>query len=344
MKNDFGIKVVGIDLAKHIFAVHATDNYGNVLKKGKMTQAKLVKWLATLSPSLVGMEACGGANYFARVIEQLGHKVKLMAPNHVKPYIQGNKDDNKDAEGIAEAVTRPRMRFVIPKTPAQQQLQSWHRIRSAKLKQRIAESNGLRALAYEFGLVIPKGLKGLRKKMEEIIRGDLDDKIGWVREDIILLWNQFEQLQEIIFQYEAKIKIAFNNEEFCKRLETIPGIGYLTATAIFAAIGRNADRFKSSRDFAAWLGLAPRHVGSGGNIQMLGISKRGDRYIRCLLVHGGRSVVANAHKKKDSYSLWISRLKERAGTNKTSVAVAHKNARIIWSMLKNGGVYKAIVA
>lgn len=341
MKNCKEISVIGIDLAKNIFAIHATDKAGNMVCKTKMNRTKLLNWLTNLPSCLVGMEACGGANYYARVIQEMGHTVKLMAPNHVTPYIRGNKDDDRDAEGINEAVTRPRMQFVAPKTPRQQQVQAWHRIRSTMVGERTRVTNEIRALAYEFGFVIPKGFSSFRKKMEEILMGQHDDKVGWIREDLLLMWNHLAKIQENIETYEEKIHQMFVNDETCQRLAGIPGVGEMTATAI-ASVG-DLKRFASSRDFAAWLGLVPRHVGSGGNIQMLGISKRGDRYLRCLLVHGGRAVVSNAHKKKDSRSLWISRLKEKAGTNKASVAVAHKNARIIWSMITRGSEYRAAV-
>ena len=339
MKNSKKISVIGIDLAKKILAVHATDKAGNRVFKGKMYKTKLFQWLANVQPCLVGMEACGGANYFAREIEKMGHTVRLMAPNHVTPYIRGNKDDDRDAEGISEAVTRPRMKFVTPKTPVQQQIQTWHRIRRSMIKERTRVTNEMRALAYEFGLVIPKGYSSFCKKMGEIFMGEHEDKVGMIQEDLLLMWKHLERIEENIKHYEDKIHDVFTSNEACKRLSKIPGVGEMTATAI-TTIG-DLRRFSSSRDFAAWLGLVPRHVGTGGKVQMLGISKRGDRYLRCLLVHGGRAVVSNAHKKKDSCSVWITRLKERAGMNKASVAMAHKNARIIWSMLTRGDIYRA---
>lgn len=339
MKNLRAISTIGIDLAKTVFAVYATDKAGHMIHKERMSRAKLLRWLANLPPCLVGMEACGGASYYARVIGEMGHTVRLMAPNHVKPYIRGNKDDDRDAEGINEAVTRPRMQFVAPKSHLQQQAQSWHRIRSSMVGQRTRVINEMRALAYEFGFIMPKGFCKFRRKMEEVFKGQHDDMVGWIREELLLLWNHLERIQENVVHYEEKIHRMFVENETCQRLAGIPGVGEMTATAIFSSVGDH-NRFSSSRDFAAWLGLVPKHIGSGGNIKMLGISKRGDRYLRCLLVHGGRSVVSNAHKKKDSRSLWITRLKERSGTNKASVAVAHKNARIIWSLLRNGTIYK----
>lgn len=242
---------------------------------------------------------------------------------------------------LCEAVTRPRMKFVSPRTQNQQQMQAWHRIRSSMVRERTRVTNEMRALAYEFGFVMPKGYSSFCKKMREILMGDHEEKIGIIKEDFVLMWDHLEKIQENIKHYEDKIHRVFKTNEACQRLGKIPGIGAITATAI-TAIG-DLKRFSSSRDFAAWLGLVPKHVGTGGKIQMLGISKRGDRYLRSLLVHGGRAVVSNADKKKDACSIWITNLKERAGMNKTSVAMAHKNARIIWAMLTRGDVYRAAI-
>lgn len=338
MKNCKNISVIGIDLAKKIFTVYATDKVGNKVFKGKMNRGNLMHWLVNIPASIVGMEACGGANYFASEIKKMGHTVRLMAPNHVTPYIRGNKDDDRDAEGICEAVTRPRMKFVEPRTTIQQQIQAWHRIRGSMICERTRVTNEIRAIAYEFGLVIPKGFSALHRKMEEVFAGKHEDLVGLILDDLLLLWNHLDKIEETIKRYEDKIHHLFMTSDVCQRIGKIPGVGKITATAIIG-IG-DLKRFSSSRDFAAWLGLVPKHVGTGGKVQMLGISKRGDRYLRYLLVHGGRAVVSNAHKKKDACSLWITRLKERAGMNKASVAMAHKNARIIWSMITRGDIYR----
>jgi transposase len=339
MKNCKDVSVIGIDLAKEIFSIYATDKFGNKVFKGRMNRVTLMRWLVNIPVSIVGMEACGGANYFAREIKKMGHTVRLMAPNHVTPYITGNKDDDRDAEAISEAVTRPRMKFVEPKTLNEQQIQAWHRIRSSMIRERTKITNEMRAIAYEFGFVIPKGFSAFYQKMGEVFAGKHEDMVGLIREDLHLMWKHLEKIEENISYYDAKIHRLYTTNETCQRLGKVPGVGKITATAIMG-LG-DLKRFGSSRDFAAWLGLIPRHTGTGGKVQMLGISKRGDRYLRYLLVHGGRAVVSNAHGKKDACSLWITRLKDRAGINKASVAMAHKNARIIWSMVTRGDIYRA---
>lgn len=332
------IRVLGIDLAKNIFQLHGTDIKGNRLLSKRLSREKLPAFLAQLKPCMIGIEACLGAHYWGRTFEQMGHTVKIMAPQFVKPYVMSNKNDPNDARGIAEAVTRPDMRFISIKTIEQQDVLLLHRTRELVIKQRTGLVNHLRGLLMEYGIVIPQGISQIKMLLRilELNKYKLSEK------SIMLftkLYEQFKNLNEQLEFYNDEIDKNATQDSVCKEIMKIEGIGPVSASAIVATVG-NAQIFKNGRQMAAWLGLVPKQHSSGNKIKLLGISKRGDSYIRKLLIHGARAVVINCHKKTDKRNLWITDKKNRIWYNKASVALANKNARIIWAIMTTGECYR----
>ena len=300
----------------------------------KITRNKLVNLIAQLPPCLIGLEACGGAHHLVRAFEKLGHTVKMIAPQFVKPFVKSNKNDAADAEAICEAVQRPTMRFVPSKDLEQQDVQSLHRIRSQTVARRTALANQIRGLLMEYGVIVPKGITYIRKEIPLILEDAENELTTMFRELLSELYDEMVHLDERIKKLEIKLAIVCAQNEACQRLLTIPGVGLLTATAMVAAIG-DIRVFKNGRELAAWLGLVPRQHSTGGKPTLLGISKRGDSYLRTLLIHGGRTVVRVADKYQDRRNQWISNLDKRRGKNISAVAVANKNARISWALLSN---------
>jgi transposase len=326
------VKRIGIDLAKQVFQLHGVDYNEKVVLKKQLTRTKMLTYFQSLPPCLIGMEACGSAHYWARELQKLGHTVKLMAPQFVKPYVKGNKNDSNDAEAICEAVSRPNMRFVTIKTVAQQDIQAVHRIRSELVKQRTAKGNQIRGLLVEYGVVINKRIDVLRNALPCILE-DAENGLSFdfrilleeLREDLIALDERVSTLTE-------KINVLAKSNEDAQRLQKIPGVGPMTATAIISAVG-DGKQFKCGRDLAAWLGLTPKQHSSGGKERLLGISKRGDAYLRTLLIHGARAVLRVSETKTDSLNCWLQNLCNRRNKNIAAVALANKNARIIWAIL-----------
>ena len=334
------LKVLGIDLAKQSFQLHGVEEHGHVVLRKKLSRSQLRAFVANLPPCLIGLEACGGAHYWVRELTKLGHAVRMIAPQFVKPYVKSNKNDAVDAEAICEAVQRPSMRFVPSKSIEQQDMQSLHRIRSQLVVRRTAQANQVRGLLLEYGLIIPVGINHVRKVLPSILE-DADNALsGLFRELLNELYEELVHLDKRIQTLEQKLMTLSVNNEDCKRLLTIPGIGLLTATALIAAIA-DISVFKNGRELAAWLGLVPKQHSTGGKQTLLGISKRGDSYLRTLLIHGGRSVVRVAHKHQDKRNRWIGDIKQRRGENISNVAVANKNARIVWALLTRKENYKA---
>ncbi len=292
----------------------------------------MLTYFQKLAPCLIGMETCGSAHYWARELEKMGHTVKLMAPQFVKPYVKSNKNDANDAEAICEAVARPTMRFVAIKTIEQQDIQAVHRIRSELVQQRTAKGNQIRGLLSEYGLVMGQRIEVLRKALPLL----LEDAENGLTIDFRTLLEGLQQdlitLDERVDEMDKKIRLLASSNEDAKRLQQIPGIGPITATALICAIG-DGKQFKRGRDLAAWLGLTPRQHSSGGKDRLLGISKRGDAYLRTLLIHGARSVLRVAGNKEDPRSRWIQSLCGRRNKNIAAVALANKNARIVWALL-----------
>ena len=326
------IKRVGIDLAKDVFQVHGVDSQEKVILRKQFRRVQLLAYFEKIAPCLIGMEACGSAHYWARELQKLGHTVKIMAPQFVKPYVKSNKNDANDAEAICEAVARPTMRFVAVKTIAQQDIQAIHRVRSELVSHRTAKVNQIRGLLAEYGLAVGRRIEVLRTALPLL----LEDAENGLTLDFRILLDELRQdlinLDERVQVMDKKIKTLANSHGEAKRLLAIPGIGPITATAIISAIG-NGKQFKRGRDFAAWLGLTPRQHSSGGKERLLGISKRGDSYLRTLLIQGARAVLRVVGQKDDPRSRWLQNLCSRRNKNIAAVALANKNARIIWALL-----------
>ena len=334
------ITTVGIDLAKSVFQVHAVDERGKPVLRKTLKRAELVKFFAKLLPCLIGMEACGSAHFWARKLTALGHTVKLMAPQFVKPYVKTNKNDARDAEAICEAVARPNMRFVPIKTVEQQALLGLHRARQGFVAARTAQANQLRGLLSEFGLVIPRGIGCLERRLPEILEDAENGLTSASRTLFSRLFSHFRELDREVDELDLQIKEWHRESAASQRLETIPGIGPITASALVGSIG-DARTFKNGRQLAAWLGLVPRQASSGGKERLLGISKRGDTYLRTLLIHGARSVLLRLKRQPDQAEGWLARLIKRRNPNVAAVALANKNARIIWALLTHDRDYQA---
>ena len=332
------ITTIGLDIAKNVFQLHGTDANGKTVLRKQLKRKQLLEFFANLLPCLIGLEACGGAHYWARELIKLGHDAKLISPQFVKPYVKGNKNDANDAEAICEAVGRPNMRFVPVKSVEQQDIQLLHRIRSGLLKERTALANRIRGLLTEYGIVIPKGISKLRQQLPDVLEDGSNQLTHTARSLFAELQQQLIQLDQQVVDYDQKIQNVYRDSPLCRRLAEIPGIGPLIATALLAALG-DAKTFGSARQLSAWLGLVPRQDSSGGKPRLLGISKRGDVYLRTLLIHGGRSVVNAAAKKDDAQSRWVNELVKRRNANIAAVAVANKNVRIVWALLTKSECY-----
>ena len=337
------VKVLGIDLAKQSFQLHGVDNAGQTVLKKKLSRGQLSAFVARLKPCLIGLEACGGAHHWVRVFKSHGHVVRMIAPQFVKPYVKSNKNDAADAEAICEAVQRPTMRFVPEKNIEQQDMQSLHRIRSQIVARRTALANQVRGLLLEYGITIPKGISYIRRQIPLIMEAADNGLSNLFRQLLNDLYLEFVHLDERADGVERTLKELCAQSEDCQRLLTIPGVGFLTATALVAAIG-DIRVFKSGRELAAWLGLVPRQHSTGGKTTLMGISKRGDTYLRTLLIHGGRTVVRVAEKHQDRKNQWVCDVEQRRGKNIAAVAVANKNARIAWALLSKQTTYQKVAA
>jgi transposase len=324
---------IGIDLAKMVFQLHGVDRQEKVGLRRKLRRNQMLGFFRALPPCLVGMEACASSHYWARELMKLGHTVKLIAPQFVKPYVKGNKNDANDAEAICEAVSRPNMRFVPIKTVEQQDMQAIHRIRSELIHQRTAKANQIRGLLGEYGIVVSKRIESLRRALALVLEDDNNN--GLTERFRVLLRGLRQDLQALDQRVDAldgEINNIARTHTVAKRLQQIPGIGPITATALIAAIS-DVSLFKRGRDLSAWLGLTPKQHSSGGKEVLLGISKHGDCYLRTLLIHGGRSVLKTAKHKTDPLSCWLNGLAARRNKNIAAVAMANKNARIVWALL-----------
>jgi transposase len=318
----------------------ATDLHGREVTRKRLQRSQLLAYFANLPACRIGLEACGGAHDWARRLQALGHDVRLIPAQYVKAYVRGNKHDFNDARAIAEAVCRPDMRFVAIKTPEQQDVQTLHRLRAARLAERTALCNQLRGLLTEYGLVLPQGVHVVRRRLPDILEDAENGLSDGLRRLLARGYEQLCQLDEHIAFYTDEVKRQWQADEGVKRLQTIPGFGPIVASVFHSVIG-DGQAYRRGRDVAAALGLVPRQHSSGGKPLLLGISKRGDSYLRSLLVHGARSVVSRAAGKDDSLSRWIERLKRERGVNKAVVALANKLARIGWAVLRHQTAYRA---
>lgn len=337
------VTVIGIDIAKNVIQIHGANSHGKRLIKKRISRDNFLPYMANLPKCLVGMEACGSSHHWAKELTKLGFEVKLMSPQRVKKYADHNKNDARDAEACAEAVTRANMRFVSVKTDSQLDMQAVHRVRSYYVKQRTGLMNMMRGLLLESGIAIPKGQSYLEKKLFVL----LEEESQHLRPKEKMLFKRLKEdlrkLETEIVHYTSQIEKMAKEDDACRWLQTIEGIGPLSATAIASKIG-NGSEFQKGRDLSAYLGLVPGQHSSGEKQTLLGITKHGDRYIRQLLVHGGRACVhaslrmdkkTGAYTKNDSHSAWVRNLVDRVGVNKASVAVANKNARMMVPILKN---------
>ena len=330
---------IGLDLAKYVFEVHGVDAHGKVVLRKTLRRDSVSLFFANLPECLVGMEASNGAHYWARVLTDLGHDVRLISPQFVKPYVKSNKNDRNDAEAICEAISRPSMRFVPPKSSEQLAIQAVHRIRRRLVADRTRLANQVRGLLAEHGVVIARDLSRLRRALADIA-GSHDDSLNeMVRILVRDIQVELAALDQRITSYDRRVRELYRSSELCQRIGKIEGIGPVTATALVAAVG---DRtcFKNGRQFAAWLGLVPKQRSSGGRSRLFGISKRGDRYLRTLLIHGARAALGKADGKQDPRSLWLGKMRERRHPNVVAVALANKNARIVWAMLTDDEIYQ----
>jgi len=334
------ITQVGIDLAKMVFQVHGIDARGKVGLRKQLKRSQVVRFFAQLPACLIGMEACGGAHFWARQLMAVGHTVKLMAPQFVKAYVKTNKNDAADAEAICEAVGRPNMRFVPIKNTEQQALLGLHRARQGFVTARTAQANQIRGLLGEFGLVIPVGIRCIEGQVPEILEDARNGLSGISRELIARLFEHFRALDRHVKELERDINAWHREDTASQRLQAIPGIGPLTASALVASAG-DAKSFDNGRQFAAWLGLVPRQHSTGGKTQLLGISKRGDTYVRTLLIHGARSVLLSLKRHPERVEGWLGRVAARRNPNIAAVALANKNARTVWALLAHGRDYQS---
>lgn len=336
------ISLLAIDLAKDVFQLHGNNASGKCVLKKRLRRSELLPFVANLPACRIVTEACSSSNYWAREFRKLGHEVFMISPQFVKPFVKTNKNDSADAEAIAEAAARPNMRFVPIKEIWQQELQALHRARSLLVAQRVALTNALRGFLREHGEVCRSGEKALF----ELVNHLLDDELafsGVYRDLLIRLLTTIQVIQDQINILERQIKKFADTDERCKRIQQINGVGPMIACAMIAAMG-DPKNFKNGRHFSAWLGLVPKQHSSGNKEQLLGISKRGDAYLRSLLIHGARAALRFAEKHDDYRSKWALKKSEERGYNKAVVALANRNARVIWAMLSKNEDYKPLAA
>jgi len=326
------ITTIGLDLAKNVFHMIGCNEYGKVLRKKMLRRREVIPFFTQMSPCLIGMETCSGAHYWAHQLTALGHQVKLIPAQYVKPFVQGNKNDYNDALAIAE------VRFVTPKTTAQQDVQALHRLRERRLQERTALCNQVRGLLAEYGVIMPKGVNVIRRQIPELLEDGENNLSGLFRQLLAQCYQQLQEIDQHIERYTRLLKEQNKQDEACQRLQTIPGFGPIVASVFHAVVG-DGSAFRRGRDVSASLGLVPRQHSSGGKDVLLGISKRGDGYLRSLLVHGARSVVQRARGKDDRLSRWINKLRDERGYNKAAVALANKLARIGWVILSQQSTY-----
>lgn len=337
------VSIIGFDLAKTIFQVHGTNAHGEAVIRRKLKRHEVCKYFAQIPECLIGMEACASAHYWSRVLSELGHTVRLMAPIHVKPYIKGSKNDMNDAEGICEAVQRPNMRFVSAKTPEQQAVLHCHQARHLLVGQRVALSNHMRGVLLEYGITLPQGSQVVSRCLPGLLENADNDLPMLIRQTLSEIKIEHDHIVEEIAHLYTHLEAWHAQSEASQRLAGIPGIGLLTATALAATIG-DVKQFKNGRHLAAYLGLVPRQNSSGGKDRLLGISKRGNTYLRCLLVHGARSVIRHIKRRIESGqekgNEWVVQLLSCKHTNVVVVALANKMARMAWALLATGNDYR----
>jgi transposase len=337
------VKRIGLDLAKNVFELYGVDEHEQRVLSKTVRRGRLLATFAQLPPCVVGLEACGGAHHWARELRRLGHEPRLMAPQFVAPYRKNDKNDRNDAQAICEAVGRPNMRFVPIKDEEQQAVLTVHRARSLLVSERTALVNHIRGLLSEYGVVLAQGVATVRKGLPEILEDAENGLPALAREVFAELYARLCGFDKRITEYDRRIEQLARASEAAQRLMQVEGVGPLTATAIVATAG-DGQQFKNGRQFAAWLGLVARQRSSGGKARHGRITKRGDVYLRTLLIHGARALMRHLTGREDRKSRWVLALKERRGFNKAAVALAAKHARILWALLAYGRDYQVVTA
>lgn len=334
------LDILGIDLAKNVFQLQGVNAAGRVVLKRRVMRDQLLEVVAQTQPCTIVVEACTGAFTWARKFEALGHRMKIISPRYVKPLVRRQKNDGNDAEAICTAARQPHIPLVPKKTIEQQDIQALHRARQRMVNHRTAVVSQIRGLLLDRGLAMPKSITCARRLIPDILADFNNELTPMARETIHELYDLFRDLDRRIGSFDKKVKRVFREGEPCQRIAKIESVGPKTATAIVAAVGNGAE-FKNGRHLAAWVGLVPRQFSSGDRTVLMGISKRGSQHLRSLLVHGARAVVRICANKTDPLNQWVNQLRERRGFNRATVAVANKNARIIWAVLRTGEPYRA---
>ena len=335
------IKTLGIDLAKNTFSLVGMNEHGKVILRKTLSRRKLLPYITQLHPCSIAMEACSGAHYWAREFKSIGHQVAIIAAKFIEPFRTGGKNDNNDAEAICEAAMRPNIWHVPLKTVEQQAVMTLHRVRQGLIRERTAMINQLRGLLSEFGIVMTKGRYALQNEIQGILEDAENGLPHLARKMIDNLWQRLKQANEQILEYDRALAQQVREDKTDQRLMTISGVGEQVATAMSANVP-DPRLFKNSRQFCAWLGLVPRQFTTGGKIRLGRITKRGDKYMRMCLIHGARAVMANLRDKQDKVSRWIRELIERRGYLRAAVALAARNARLIWTLMIKREDYKIV--
>jgi transposase len=333
------VTTLGIDLAKNVFQIHGVDSFGKKTIAKKTSRKQLVEFVAKLSPCVIAMEACGSSHYWGRKFIAMGHEVRLISPQFVKPFVKSNKNDVNDAEGIVEAALRPSMRFVPVKSVAQQDVLSIHRVRQRLIAARTALINETRGLLGEFGIIIPQGASQVRRHLPQLLEIESSGLTVKSRRLFVQLYAELTAYDEKIKILDNEVQSSADEDNRTKRIMQIPGIGPLTATCMVASVG-DSSQFMNGRQLSGWLGLVPRQHSSGGKQSLGRISKRGDVYLRMLLIHGARSVLLRIQGREDAQARWLKQLIERRGFNRACVALANKNVRTIWALLAREEDYR----
>jgi transposase len=328
---------IGLDIAKSSFQVHGVDAHGKVVVRKQLSRGKVLPYFAQLPPCLVGLEACGGAHYWARELRKLGHEVRLMAAAMIQPYRTGQKNDANDAEAICEAVSRPRTRFVPVKSEGQQAVLTVHRARELLVSERTALANQIRGLLMEYGVILAQGIQRLRRELPDVLMRETLPALA--REVVSELRERLLELDRRVADYDHRIEQLAKQHETTRRLMQVEGVGPMTATAIVATVGEG-HAFQHGRQFAAWLGLVPKQQSTGGKTILGRITKHGNVYLRTLLIHGARAVLQSSAKRTDRKSRWVEAVRQRRGNNIAAVALAAKHARILWALLAHGQEYQ----
>jgi transposase len=333
------ITTIGLDIAKHVFQVHGVDDRGHPVSQRRLRRSDVRTYFAQIEPCLIGIEACHSSHYWARTLTALGHEVRLIPPQYVRPYVRGGKNDARDAEAICDAVSRPAMRVVSVKSAEQLALQALHRMRARLIHDRTATANQMRSFLSEEGFVFPQGLAGFRTRLIALLDAPPPDGVTpMLRELARRFLEQVRALDEWIDGLNAQLRHAFSANETCQRLAEVVGIGPVIATAVVGTVG-NARAFKNGRQFAAWMGLTPRQHSSGERTRLLGITKRGDAYLRTLFVQGARAVLRTVARRRDRLGQWLQQLLTRRHKHVVAIALANKMARITWAVLAKGAVF-----